>query len=420
MPVRRNTRGQWIYRTTVKLADGSKVRIFGTPEINTKAAALLDEELHIKRVKSPDAASAKKEVPTLKQWFYGDADPKDPATEPAGRFWREWVQVQNKPSEQESKKSIYRNHLGPALGPLALDRIGAADIAKLRASLVEKKRSRKRVNNVLCVLSKVLRYAADIELIDRAPKIGLLKCERPEIEVWSFEEYARVLRAAHAAGPTWYTAVVLAGEAGLRVGEVKGLRWDDVDLVGRSLTVQQQIRKGIAGTPKGGRRRVVAMTDTLLRALKSMDVVRTGFVVRNPDGGSIRDGQATNAIRRICRKAGLPLREWHTLRHSFGTHLALLGVNPFRLQAWMGHARMEETLLYVHLAQAHPRPLPQGLLQAGATEPDPDRRVLKMLSARAGEVVGAAAHPWALRRPVRRGTRVAPDRVGEPEALGDS
>jgi hypothetical protein len=171
--------------------------------------------------------------------------------------------------------------------------------------------------------------------------------------------------------------------------------------------VQQQIRKGITGTPKGGRRRVVPMTDTLLRALKSLDVVRSGFVVRNPDGDAIRDGQATNAIRRICRKAGLLPREWHTLRHSFGTHLALLGVNPFRLQAWMGHARMEETLLYVHLVQAHPRPIPEALLQAAARETDPDRRVLRMLGARTSELGRTAAQPWALRRPVRRGTAVA-------------
>jgi len=39
MPVRANSRKKWIYRTVVKLKDGSKVRIFGTPEINTKEAA---------------------------------------------------------------------------------------------------------------------------------------------------------------------------------------------------------------------------------------------------------------------------------------------------------------------------------------------------------------------------------------------
>lgn len=260
------------------------------------------------------------------------------------------------------------------------------------------------MNNVLCVLSKALHYAVDVELIDKAPKVGLLKCERPEIETWSFEEYARLVVAAREADPMWRVAVSLAGEAGLRVGEVKALRWEDVDLIGRTITVRQQMRHGIIGTPKGGKRRVVPMTD----ALNSLDVVRTGYVVRNPDGTPLCDGQTTNGIQRICRKAGLVHREWHVLGHAFGTHLALLGVNPFRLQAWMGHARMEETLLYVHLAEAHARPLPPQMIEAAAGETDPDRRVLAMLSARTPMLSdGSVAMPFSFRKLVRRGDRVA-------------
>jgi integrase len=43
----------------------------------------------------------------------------------------------------------------------------------------------------------------------------------------------------------------------------------------------------------------------------------------------------------------LPVRYWHTLRYSFGTHAALFGVKPWRLQTWMGHKRIDETMLYV-------------------------------------------------------------------------
>jgi integrase len=43
--------------------------------------------------------------------------------------------------------------------------------------------------------------------------------------------------------PAWYAAICLAGEAGLRAGEVRALRWgDDVDMTARTLTVNQQIR----------------------------------------------------------------------------------------------------------------------------------------------------------------------------------
>jgi site-specific recombinase XerD len=46
---------------------------------------------------------------------------------------------------------------------------------------------------------------------------------------------------------------------------------------------------------------------------------------------------------------------FHRLRHSSGTHTALFGVNPWRLQAWMGHKRIDETMLYVHVAETHRR-----------------------------------------------------------------
>ena len=64
-------------------------------------------------------------------------------------------------------------------------------------------------------------------------------------------------------------------------------------------------------------------------------------------------------------------------------HAALFGVNPWRLQAWMGHKRIDETMLYVHVAENHRRDLPDVVLVAGANEHDPDRRILKMLGARA-------------------------------------
>ena len=49
---------------------------------------------------------------------------------------------------------------------------------------------------------------------------------------------------------------------------------------------------------------------------------------------------------------------------------------------WMGHKRIDETMLYVNLAHAHERPIPPEVLTAGQNEPDPDRRALLMLGAR--------------------------------------
>src|SRR5678815_4162773 len=217
--------------------------------------------------------------------------------------------------------------------------------------------------------------------------MGLFKCERPEIEAWDFAEYARILAAAKVEGEDWYAAVCLAGEAGLRIGEVKALRWrEDVDMLARTITVRQQTCNGVTTTPKGRTRRTIPMTGTLYQALKRMSVIREGFVVRNLDGSQKTDSEASYAIDRICRKAGLPVHYWHRMRHSYGTHAALFGVNPWRLQGWMGHKRIEETMLYVHVADNHRRDIPEDILAAGAGGRDPDARIIKLMGARGSHV----------------------------------
>lgn len=398
MPAYRDKRdGKWRWRKVVRLPDGTKKRMRGTPAINTKEAALEDERDAIKRevarIRDPEA-TRKEDIPTFGDWFNG-------------RFWTEWVvSKENKPSEVEAKRSVFRHHLEPAFGRMRLDEIDTAAIARFRATLLQRKPkagrhaetkkprqlSRKRINNILAVLSKALRYAEDARVIRAAPRVGLLKWERPEIEAWDFEQYVRILRAALNEDPVWYAAVCLAGEAGLRVGEIKALRWrEGVDLVAGTVTISQQTRKGVTGTPKGGKRRTVFMTSTLLQALKRLEHVRTGFVVRNLDGTQKTDGQCWKAVKRICRRAGLPERGWHALRHTFGTHAALLGVNPWRLQAWMGHKRIDETMLYVHVAGNHLRPLPPELHAAAGRELDPDRRIIRMLGARSSVQVEPAS-----------------------------
>jgi integrase len=407
MPVRRSGSGRWVYREVVKKLDGKRVRLEGRAprHNNTKVAAQQALLEHIERTLHPERVPQPQEVPTFAEWF-------------KGRFWREWViGRRNKPTEVKSKDFIYDGHLKAAFGELQLDEIGPGEISAFRASLVEKKLSEKRINNILAVLSKALKYAVDCELIAKSPKIGLYKVERPEIQPWDFAQYARLLRAAKIEGADWYAAVCLAGEAGLRSGEVKALRWrEDVDLIAKTITVNQQTCYGETTTPKGRTRRTIPMTDALERAIRALETVREGFVVRNLDGSQKSDGQANAVILRICRRAGLPEKRWHTLRHTFGTHAALFGVNPWRLQSWMGHKRIDETMIYVHVAENHRREVPEPVLEAAQSETDPDRRILAMLAARGavaprGEVVAIEKAAIAHEKKGVRGANVAQNAV---------
>lgn len=360
----------WMIDIEFALPDGRKSpRVRKVSPVQTRRGA---EEYERQIRQSILDGTYGKEVPTFAEWWNG-------------RYWNEWVVGQkNKPSTIEGKKSAYTNYLEAEFGQLRLDEIDVGAVARFKASLIKKKLTDKTVNNILACLSKPLRYAAEVELIAKAPKVGLLKVEDPEIEYWEVEQYARLLLGARQLGETVYAAICLAGEAGLRVGEVKALRWrEDVDMVAKTITVNQQMRRGIVGTPKGRTRRTIPMTDTLFTALKLLSAVREGLVIRNLGGQAKNDeNQIKNLSYAVCRKASLPERGWHTLRHSFGTHAALYGVNPWKLMTWMGHKRIEETLRYVHVAEAHAREISPAVLAAAEGEHDPDRRILKMLGAR--------------------------------------
>lgn len=397
MSVYKDDDGRWRYRKQFHLPSGVEVRISGSApkHDNTKAAAEIAEREHWLRKLNGEDTKPKKEVPTLDEWWNG-------------RFWQEWViGERNKPSEQISKRSSYKTYLGPAFGHLRLNEIGVEQIQQLRAQLVEKKLSDKTINNIMAHLSKSLRYAVEVELIEKIPRIRLRKIDRPEIEAWSLEDYAKILEGARKESPWWYAAVCLAGEAGLRIGEIRELRWrEDVDLLEGYLTVNRQAGNGFVGTPKGRTSRMVPMTRTLIAALKALPTdgcvldlkgqpVREGYVLNNQDKGEynrrgelmkehspLRDAQTSHAVYRVCDRAELPARSWHVLRHSFGTHAARFGVNPWQLMEWMGHKRIDETMGYVHVA-GRQRSLPSELVSAGMKETDPTNRVIAMLSARA-------------------------------------
>ncbi len=84
----------------------------------------------------------------------------------------------------------------------------------------------------------------------------------------------------------------------------------------------------------------------------------------------------------------MPVSRSTTGTYGFGTHAALFGVNPWRLQTWMCHKRIDETMLYVHVAETHAREL----RAAGDGIADADKRVIAMLGAR-GRLVAANQEP---------------------------
>ena len=160
-----------------------------------------------------------------------------------------------KPSGIASKESIVRVHLVPLLGDKPLNLVTTEEVQRLKAALGH--RSAKTVNNVLTVLSVLLRTAVEWGVIARLPcTIRLLATPKGTANFYDFEEYERLLEKA-STDPLARLVALLGGEAGLRCGEIMALEWNDVNLQKRQVCVARSDWKGHVTVPKGGRLRYV-------------------------------------------------------------------------------------------------------------------------------------------------------------------
>jgi len=159
-------------------------------------------------------------------------------------------------------------------------------------------------------------------------------------------------------------AVRFSAYTGLRVGELRGLRWRDIDFTGHALRIARNNPSSQpAGhgdqAPKSGRGRSVPLTPGAIAALDRISLLGfpTGpeaLVFATEGDGPVDGGKLRDAFYRGLDAAGLgylrtkdnPIR-WHDLRHTFGT----MAVRVFPLtdvQAYMGHSNIQTTMRYVH------------------------------------------------------------------------
>ena len=135
-----------------------------------------------------------------------------------------------------------------------------------------------------------------------------------------------------------------------RMGELRALRWEDVDLVARRLMVRQAVSRGRIGTPKSNRQRWLPLCTTAMEALRRHRHLRGELVFCKDDGTMFRKNELKHPLWRACRRAGLRKIGWHCLRHSFASHLVMTGVPLKAVQELLGHSTIDMTMRYAHLS----------------------------------------------------------------------
>jgi integrase len=296
----------------------------------------------IRRAVRGEEVTGKTEVPTL-------AGFKD-------RFIEGHVKANRlKPSSASTVDTLLRAHLEPAFGSLRLDGISDELVQRFKGELVEDELSNKSINNILTVLSVMLKRAAEWKVIAAMPcRIRLLKVDRSEVSFYDFSEYRRLVEASAAIDPRIELLALLGGDAGLRRGEAIAMEWTDLDFQRRSIHVRRSEWDGHVTTPKGGRWRRVPMTVRLAEALKAHRHLKARRVLCHEDGSGIGRKAVHEWMEKAQRRAMLPATgAFHILRHTFCSHLAMQGATAKAIQELAGHQDLSTTQRYMHLSPAH-------------------------------------------------------------------
>lgn len=274
----------------------------------------------------------------------------------AAAEWLRYVEHDRKrrPSTLRDYRIVVDKVLVPALGAAPLEEITSGHIDTFRARLVaEGDLSARTINKYLALIHGILKRAQRVYGLSANAAAGVERQparRSGDFDVLSVEEVEALVRAASSEqdGALFATAAY----AGLRLGELRALRWRDIDFGKRLVHVRRSYVEREEGTPKSGRVRSVPMIDQVARALDGLSrrehfTGDANLVFCNDVGEHFDDSALRRRFYAARKRAGLKRLRFHDLRHSFGT----LAVQVFPLsdvKAYMGHADIATTMVYVH------------------------------------------------------------------------
>lgn len=180
------------------------------------------------------------------------------------------------------------------------------------------------INRELSIIRRAFRLAVERGQVVTAPIVRLLREDNVRTGFFTDEEFRRLHREL----PGWMQNLALmAYWTGCRLGELRSLRWGQVDLDKRLVRLERT---------KNGQARTIPLPPEVAAALAVGQAIR-GPVFPGPDGEPIRDTQIYEPWREACAKAGLEGRLFHDFRRTAVRNMIRAGVPQRMAMAISGH-----------------------------------------------------------------------------------
>lgn len=323
--------------------------------------------------------------------YLRDTSPKNFESVTLGEWLTFCLEVYMKNSLKQSTylgyESYIRVHLKPALGDIQLRDLSSRLLQQYYNYKAETEGlSPKTITNINLFLHKALSYAVTEGYIPSNPaaSINLSRGNKPQIEILTRDEQAQLIRASYQHRYGVFIRLVLF--TGLRLGELLGLRWEDLDMkanllhIRRTLNRLNKVKKPTA--PGEKRTEIVIQTPKSQNSIRSIPLLPavvqdlmnwrgvqrndqimaqdqyqdSGMIVTNPFGGFIEPRTFKDQYDQILTLAGLRHFTFHALRHTFASRAMEQGMDAKTLSILLGHASVSFTMdTYAHVLTDHKR-----------------------------------------------------------------
>ena len=282
--------------------------------------------------------------------------------------WLEAVSVRVKKSTLSNYRMKAEKHVLPAFGNYICSELTTRMINSFIHNKLNLGLSVRYVSDILVMMKSVFRYAHKVYNIKNVfDGIIMPKSFKADVKLLSDTELLKLKKHLVSKNDLTSIGILMSLLTGLRIGELCALKWEDIDLNKRMLTVNKTIQriqcsgespktKLVITAPKSESSvRIIPIPQCLVQALLCFFNADENYFLSGTDK-PIEPRTLQYRFAGILKTIGLPPVHFHSLRHSFSTNAIALGFDIKTLSELLGHSSVEITLnRYVHSSMERKR-----------------------------------------------------------------